>query len=216
MQTVTMTAFITHSLKSASLDVIRLLLCLSLLIWGVESARAQTVAPEVLQLRVERVDEGIYLSATLKFELPNAVEDALLKGVGMFFVAEASVLQDRWYWTRKKVAAVERHMRLMYQPLTRRWRLSVASGMITNAGLAMALNQNFETLAEALLTMQRLSRWKIADVSVLDPEQRYVTEFTFRLDASQLPRPLQIGVLGQSDWAISLSASQPLVWDASK
>lgn len=216
MQTVTMTAFITHSLKSASLDVIRLLLCLSLLIWGVESARAQTVAPEVLQLRVERVDEGIYLSATLKFELPNAVEDALLKGVGMFFVAEASVLQDRWYWTRKKVAAVERHMRLMYQPLTRRWRLSVASGMITNAGLTMALNQNFETLAEALLTMQRLSRWKIADVSVLDPEQRYVTEFTFRLDASQLPRPLQIGVLGQSDWAISLSASQPLVWDASK
>lgn len=216
MQTVTMTAFITHSLKSASLDLIRLLLCLSLLTWGVESARSQTVAPEVLQLRVERVDEGIYLSATLKFELPNAVEDALLKGVGMFFVAEASVLQDRWYWTRKKVAAVERHMRLMYQPLTRRWRLSVASGMITNAGLAMALNQNFETLAEALLTMQRLSRWKIADVSVLDPEQRYVTEFTFRLDASQLPRPLQIGVLGQSDWAISLSASQPLVWDASK
>lgn len=216
MQTVTMTAFITHSLKSASLDVIRLLLCLSLLIWGAESARSQTVAPEVLQLRVERVDEGIYLSATLKFELPNAVEDALLKGVGMFFVAEASVLQDRWYWTRKKVAAVERHMRLMYQPLTRRWRLSVASGMITNAGLTMALNQNFETLAEALLTMQRLSRWKIADVSVLDPEQRYVTEFTFRLDASQLPRPLQIGVLGQSDWAISLSASQPLVWDASK
>ena len=28
-------------------------------------------------------------------------------------------------------------------------------------------------------------------------------EFSFRLDLSQLPRPFQIGVAGQSDWAIA-------------
>lgn len=216
MQTVTMTASITHYLKSAPLDLIRLCLCLCLLAGGMGSARAQSVTPEVLQLRVARVDEAVYLSANLQFELSSAVEDALLKGVAMFFVAEADVLLDRWYWTRKKVMGVERHMRLMYQPLTRRWRLSVASGKITSSGLAMALNQNFDSLPEALSAMQRLSRWKIIDGSALDPEQRYVLEFSFRLDASQLPRPLQIGVLGQSDWIISLGASQPLEWDSVK
>ena len=44
---------------------------------------------EVTQLRVERTDEGVLLSATVRFELPPVVEDALAKGIPMFFVAEA-------------------------------------------------------------------------------------------------------------------------------
>jgi len=110
----------------------------------------------------------------------------------------------------------ERHMRLAYQPLTRRWRLNVASGLITNAGLGMALNQNFETLPDALAAVQRLSRWKIADVSEIDLEQRHLVEFRFRLDVSQLPRPLQIGTLGQTDWDISVSSLRPLILESAK
>ena len=102
-------------------------------------------------------------------------------------------------------------MRLAYQPLTRRWRLNVASGQITNAGLGLALNQNFDTLPDALAAVQRLSRWKIAEVSDIDPEQRYLVEFGFGLDVSQLPRPLQIGALGQTDWDISVFSRQALM-----
>ena len=47
----------------------------------------------------------------------------------------------------------------------------------------------------------------------LNPADSYTLEFRFRLDASQLPRPLQIGTLGQSDWIISAAASQPLVFE---
>ena len=53
-----------------------------------------------------------------------------------------------------------------------------------------------------------MSRWKIAEPGELDPEQRHNLEFNFRLDVSQLPRPFQIGVLGQSDWNISASIRQ--------
>ncbi len=134
----------------------------------------------------------------------------------MVFVAEADVLRERWYWTNKKVASTERHMRLAYQPLTRRWRLNVASGLITNAGLGLVLNQNFEALPDALAAVQRLSRWKIADVSDLDLEQRHLVEFRFRLDLSQLPRPFQIGMLGQTDWNISVSSSQLLALENTK
>ena len=144
------------------------------------------------------------------------IEDALLKGVPMIFVAEAELLRERWYWTNKKVASAQRHMRLAYQPLTRRWRLNVASGPITQAGLAVALNQNFDTLHDALAALQRLSRWKIAEASELEPEQQYLAAFRYRLDTSQLPRPFQIGTLGQADWNLDFVIRQPLLLEISK
>lgn len=211
-----MTAFITHYLKNARLDLIGLLACL-LLFWGYSGAtQAQSTTTEITLFKLEQTDDALLLTASVKFELSAAVEEALLKGVAMIFVAEADVLRERWYWTNKKVASAERHMRLAYQPLTRRWRLNVGSGVITAAGLGLALNQNFETLADALLAVQRLSRWKIADVAELDLEQRYLVEFRFRLDMSQLPRPFQIGMLGQNDWNISVSTIQPLLLESGK
>ena len=105
---------------------------------------------------------------------------------------------------------------MAYQPLTRRWRLNVASGLITSAGLGMALNQNFDALPDALAAVQRLSRWKIAETSELDLDQHNFVDFRFRLDMSQLPRPLQIGTLGQTDWDISTSTRRPLVLEAVK
>jgi hypothetical protein len=205
-----MTAFITHCLRNARLDLIGLLAC-TCLVWGsVGAARAQTRPAEISSVKVERAGDAIVLSASVQFELSAAVEDALLKGVAMIFVAEADILRERWYWTNKKVVHAERHMRLAYQPLTRRWRLNVASGQITNAGLGLALNQNFDTLPDALAAVQRLSRWKIAEVSDIDLEQRHLVEFRFGLDVFQLPRPLQIGTLGQTDWDISAFSRQAL------
>ncbi|WPC66377.1 DUF4390 domain-containing protein [Rhodoferax ferrireducens] len=205
-----MTAFITHCLRNARLDLIALLAC-TCLVWGSAGpARAQTRPAEISSIKVERAGDAIVLSASVQFELSAAVEDALLKGVAMIFVAEADILRERWYWTNKKVVHAERHMRLVYQPLTRRWRLNVASGQITNAGLGLALNQNFDTLPDALAAVQRLSRWKIAEVSDIDPEQHHLVEFRFGLDVFQLPRPLQIGTLGQTDWDISVFSRRAL------
>ena len=58
--------------------------------------------------------------------------------------------------------------------------------------------------------MQRISRWKIAEAGRLDPDARYYVDFRFRLDMSQLPRPLQIGVGGQADWNIAVMRNQRL------
>jgi hypothetical protein len=193
-----------------------LLACACLLAWHSEPVQAQTPLTELSPLKFERDGDAVLLSASIKFELSAAVEEALVKGVPMIFVAEADVFRERWYWTNKKVASAERHMRLAYQPLTRRWRLNVASGLITTAGLGVALNQYFESLPDALAAVQRLSRWKIADASEFDIEQRHLVEFRFRLDMSQLPRPFQIGTLGQTDWNISVTSSQTLVLDSSK
>ncbi len=207
-----MTAFITHCWKSARLDVAVLLACALLASWMPRQAWAQPVT-EVTQLRLEGDNEGILLSASLNFDLPTAVESALVKGVAVFFVAEAEVYRERWYWADKKVAGAERHMRLVFHPLTRRWRLAVSPSTIANNGLGVILNQSFDTLEDAMAAVRRISGWRIAELRDLDPGGRHRVEFRFRLDVSQLPRPLQIGALGQNDWALSAAASQRLALD---
>jgi hypothetical protein len=211
-----MTAFITHCWRRKQSDLIGLLACVCL-VWGPAfPARAEPLVPAISALHLERAGDAVLLTATVNFELSAAVQDALLKGVAIIFVAETQVLRERWYWTNKEVARVERHMRLAYQPLTRRWRLNVGANVATNTGLGMALNQNFESMADALAIVQRFSGWKIADIADIDLAQPHRVVLHFHLDASQLPRPLQIGTLGQSDWSISVTSSQPLVLDDDK
>jgi hypothetical protein len=169
---------------------------------------AQADTGEVTQLRLERADEGVLLSASVRFDMPAVIEDALHKGIPMFFVAEATLLRDRWYWYDKQVASAQRHMRLSYQPLTRRWRLQVSSQPIGATGLA--LGQSFETQEEALDAIKHIARWKIADLGDLESDAKYSVDFRYRLDVSQLPRPFQIGAVGHADWSISAARTQRL------
>ncbi len=211
-----MTAFISLCLKNARLDLLALLLGVCLGWSPCAPALAESAAPDISSLKFERSADSVLLSANVRFELTPVIEDALLKGVPMIFVAEVELFRERWYWTNKKVASAERHMRLAYQPLTRRWRLNVASGMITNAAMAVALNLNCDPLADAMAAVQRLSRWKVADLADLDLEQQHLVVFRFRLDTSQLPRPFQIGTLGQADWNIDFLIRQPLALETLK
>ncbi len=171
----------------------------------VAGAALAAPAAEIPDLRVERTPEGLLMSAQVRFELPSAAEEALQKGIPLIFVAEAALTRDRWYWYDKEVARASRHLRLSYQPLTRRWRLLVSSAPIGNAGLA--LGQGFDSRDEAMAAVQRISGWKIAEAQDVEADARHGISLRFRLDVSQLPRPLQIGLVGQDEWNISATRS---------
>ena len=148
---------------------------------------------ELSTFNVVRNDEGVLLSFTAGFELPHSVEDALVRGVPLYFEADATLLQSRWYWRDRRVAHAARSWRLTYQPLTRMYRVSTGG-----------LNQNFETLAEALDSLRRSSRWKIAEAGQVEDDGRHYVEFIFRLDTTLLPRPMQIGIGGEAAWSLSV------------
>jgi hypothetical protein len=211
-----MTAFILHCWKRVWPEFAVLLACTCLCWSPLRVAHAQSTGAEVSQFQIERNAEGVFLSAAVRFDLPTAVEDALLKGVPMVFVAEAEIFRDRWYWYDKRLLSAVRQLRLAYQPLTRRWRLNVASGVVSANSLGVALNQSFDSLPEALAALRRVSRWKIADSAEIDPELKHSIVYSFRLDLAQLPRPFQIGVLGQAEWDISASTTQRLSTETPK
>ena len=183
--------------------------CLFALCAGPQAARAQSHG-EIADLQVEHGADGLFLTAVLDLGLPSLVEDALYKGISMHFVAEAEVVRQRWYWSDKTVARAARYLRLSYQPLTRRWRLAQSSTPFAPTGLGVSLGQSFDELEDALSAMQRITRWRIADEGVVDEGATHVVHFQFRLDMSQLPRPLQIGAVGRSGWSMVLARSVPV------
>ncbi len=199
--------FITHCWRNVRrrLDrCVRLLCAIAMSLAA--AALASTI--DLAELRTEKSDGALLLHTTLRLELGPAVEEALLKGVPVYFVAEAEILRDRWYWYDRKVAGVTRFYRLVYQPLTRHWRLNVSAEPLSAAGLGGSISQSFDSLPEALSMIRRQSGWKIGDLSELEADARHSLNYRFRLDVAQLPRPFQIAAGSQADWSLNLSRNQ--------
>lgn len=197
----TTTVFITHCWKKARNRFERGLWLL-LALWASGSVWA---GAEFDQLRVERQDGALVLHASLKLELGAAVEDALLKGVPVHFVAEAELMRDRWYWYDQKVVQISRHYRLAYQPLTRQWRLQVGSDPLATGAAGGSLAQSFDTLSGALDAVRRQTGWRLIEAGEWEPDARQYLSYRFRLDISQLPRPFQMAAGSQTDWTLNLS-----------
>jgi hypothetical protein len=169
----------------------RMLQGLALWLWLLATGAACAQGVELASLQASRREGALVIDFAVRVNLSKAVEDALQRGVPMYFVAQAELFRNRWYWRDGRVARVTRSWRLAYQPLTESWRLGLGG-----------LNQTYPSQAEALAALSRASNWKLADLSQLDPDNRYYVEFSFELDTTQLPSPMQIGLGGQTDWAL--------------
>jgi len=169
-------------------------------VWGTATALLGGAAParasaaELTVFELSRDEDGVYLSYAVEFELGRGVDDALVKSVPLFFVAEAEIFRDRWYWRDRRVAHAVRTWRIVYQPLTSTYRVTPIGG----------LSQTYPTRAEAIASFSRGSRWKVAEPGQLEEGGRHYLEFQYRLDTNQLPRPMQIGISGEPDWQLSV------------
>ncbi|MGF6213712.1 DUF4390 domain-containing protein [Comamonas sp. 4034] len=167
-------------------------------------------AEKKVEMQLVRNAEGAFASVALQFALPEQIEDALYKGVALYFVEEAEIISERWYWRDKTVQKAARYLRLSYQPLTRRWRLHVSSSPLNEAGMAASLGQSFETMDEALAIVKRVRSWKIADAADLSDSADYLVKFSFRLDSSLLPRIFQFAPFGNSGLNLQIRSQLPL------
>jgi hypothetical protein len=165
------------------------------LLWGalcgmLPAAQAQGVT--LRQAVVDVQDDAVYLNAAVEFELTPLLEDALHKGSALYFVADVTVTQARWYWFDRKFAEADRTVRIAFEPLLRRYRVSTGG-----------LNQGVDTLAEALALAQRGIRLRLGERSAFKPDERYEAELSYRLDVSKLPRLFQIGAT-QREFQLSM------------
>jgi hypothetical protein len=180
-----MTAFFTRCCKKGSLLFALAALALSLL----AAPAAQAEGIEVRHAALVAGEEGYFLEADFEIALNPTLEDALNKGVPLYFLLEFEVIRPRWYWLNEKVFNTQQQYRLSYNALTRQYRLGVGS-----------LFQNFGALAEALDFLSRVRRRQVLETGILGKGNTYAAGVRMRLDVSQLPKPFQLNAFASRDW----------------
>jgi hypothetical protein len=162
-----------------------------LLAWAV-SAFAQGILVKSAEL-VENSGD-YHLSANFEVDLTPTLEDALNKGLPLYFLVEFDLIYPRWYtlylWNQRLVE-FDQVYRLSYNALTRQYRLSYG-----------ALHQNIDTLDEALALLGRLRGRRLFSASDLVEGRVYEAQIRMRLDTAQLPKPFQITALASRDWTL--------------
>lgn len=182
---------------------LQLLAVLTALCLGISAARAEGI--EVLKTEAHYADGSYQLSADFKISLNFVVDQALSRGIPLYFVSEFTLTRPRWYWLDEVVAQSEQATRLSYNMLTRQYRITRGS-----------LFQNFASLDEALRIIGHQSSAPVPanflkgssnyiTAKLLKKDNSYVAAVRMTLDVTQLPKPLQVNALTGNDWNLDSS-----------
>ena len=153
-------------------------------------ARAESI--EIHHIALEGNDEGYALDADFQIELGPRLEEAINKGVALYFVVDFELTRKRWYWFDERPVSRQLSLRLYYHALTRQYRVS--SG---------ALFQSFSSLDDALRVLSRVRSWQVLERKELDAGTEYQAALRMRLDVTQLPKPFQVNALTNRDWNLA-------------
>lgn len=169
----------------------QLILAMMLALAGVAPAHAAEIT--INQAAIESGDDGYRLSIAYSFELNRGLEDALVRGVPLYFTTEVQLTRQRWYWFDENSVSASRTVRISYNVLTRQYHAS-ANGQ---------LQQSFSSLEDAMALIRRPPRWLIADSNALRTGDLYNVGVRMRLDVAQLPKPFQMNAINNADWRLS-------------
>lgn len=150
------------------------------------------VMAAALEQPADGANGAIVLNATFEFELPQALEEAVQKGIALYFNIEFELFRKRWYWFDRMVASQTLVYRLSYSPLTRQYRLARGG-----------LSQPFDSLDEALALVKSVRNWKVMERAQLSPRDEYEAQVRMRLDVSQLPKPFQVNAITSREWSLA-------------
>jgi Domain of unknown function (DUF4390) len=184
------TAFILRCCKKR--ELIALLLCVMLSLFMPLHAYAEGI--NVKSAELEPVEEGYRLNTEFDIGLTPVLEDAVSRGVALYFALDYEVVRPRKYWFDATEVSGSKLWKLSYNALTQQYRLSVGS-----------FYQNFQTLDEAMRVLSRLRSIIInnGDKTQLKKNTGYQVAVRLRLDVAQLPKPFQVNALGSRDWNLS-------------
>lgn len=154
------------------------------------AAQAEGITP--VSAKVESGADGYRLDAQFDIRFSPGLEEAVNRGVALYFVVEFELSKPRWYWFDEKPVRLSQTYKITYTPLLRQYRLS--SG---------AAYQNFTRFDEVVAALSRVRGWPVADSGALDKHGEYHAAIRMRLDTTQLPKPFQLNAVASSDWNLA-------------
>ena len=152
-------------------------------------ARADTIVVKSAELRAE--DDDFVLNADFELTVNATLEEALQRGVPLYFILEFDISRPRWYWFDDKVLSYSAQYRITWNALTRQYRVS--SGLF---------GQTLYTLEEVERFLSRVTSRPVARRDQLQKGARYEAALRLRLDVNQLPKPFQVDALASREWSL--------------
>lgn len=146
----------------------------------------------IQSVTLNAVEEGYSLSADFDIDLNRRLEEAVNKGVVLFFAVDFELTRSRWFWFDKKVVQRSRVYQLSYHALTRQYRLSTGG-----------LHQSYDSLEAALRVLTRLRGWQVLEKGAVNNDQIYVAGLRMHLDLSQMAKTFQVSAISNREWNLS-------------
>ncbi len=143
----------------------------------------------VRQASIQMTQQGYMLDADVNIVLNHTLENALSKGINLYFLLEFELTRPRNWWFDEDITESTRKMRIYYHLLLRRYVIEIGYATHTVA-----------SLSEALAMLGHAEEWQVLERGALKPGQRYDARLRLRLDASQLPKPLSLGAVAGDKW----------------
>lgn len=155
-----------------------------------DPALADTIAVQRASLQSD--GSGWSLDARFEFDLNTSLEDAVNRGVPLYFTTDFNLSRPRWYWFDEEPVNVSQSIRLSFQPLTREYRVSTGG-----------LQLGFSSLEEALAVIKHVTSWHVIDRNQVKPGETYNASVRMQLDIALMPKPFQIDAVNNRDWSLA-------------
>jgi hypothetical protein len=165
-------------------------MALTLCLTAAGPARADSIAVQRASLLSD--GSGWSLDARFDFELNGNLEDAVNKGIPLYFTTDFELNRPRWYWFDEQPVNVSQSIRLSFQPLTREYRVSTGG-----------LQLGFGSLNEALSVIKHVTSWHVIDRNEVHAGETYTASVRMQLDIALMPKPFQIDAVNNRDWNLA-------------
>lgn len=146
----------------------------------------------VQSAQIVPADDGWNLEAAFDVQFSPRLEEAVNRGIPLYFVVEFELSRPRWYWFDERPVQLSQTYKISYTPLLRQYRLTVGN-----------VYQNFTRFEEVTRVLSRLRGWHVADKGALRKDQVYQAAVRMRLDTAQLPKPFQLNAIASRDWTLA-------------
>lgn len=168
-----------------------LVFCSTVVALAPATARAEGGAT-ITSARLDASEDGYQLDADIQLALTATLQEAVRKGVPLYFIIEFELSRGRWYWLDQTVTSASRERRISYAPLTDQYRISFSG-----------ISQNVSSFEDVRRALSRVRSWTVLERGKLKAGEKYDAALRFRLDTSQLPKPFQLNAIASKEWSLS-------------
>jgi len=148
--------------------------------------------PQVLRIDPVLADGWLNIDADVHLPVSDDLRHFAERGVTLYFTADLEIMRPRRWWFDNEVVKAAQTWRVVYNALTRQWRIGSGDLSLPEA-----------SLDDALSLVRNIRGWGVVPVSALEPGEQYVGRLRVRLDTSLLARPFRVDAINSSAWSLS-------------